>query len=213
MSVYRKKLYIFPSVSQPATAFCVQDCCSRIARVESPLNIKARQDIIFLLRDQWMIARLSKTMGAVLIGNNFSPIPSKIWFHMKKTWKSDSLRPDIYKALKPFWLSKWVNIARVVARFPQASRWRPAATAADKETPFVCARKSDPPSCVRVLPQELGYWFCSQILRLSNGIAFGSDCQMTIWLAGARSWTQTWTLAPGQWIVEVLCAQKPKNKV
>ena len=44
--------------------------------------------------------------------------------------KSDSLRPDIYKALKPFWLSNWVSIARVVAHFPQASWSRPAATAA-----------------------------------------------------------------------------------
>ena len=30
-----------------------------------------------------------------LVGNNFSPIPSKISFHIKK---SDSARPDIYKA-------------------------------------------------------------------------------------------------------------------
>ena len=27
--------------------------------------------------------------------------------------------------------------------------------------------------------QELIHWFCSRILRLSSGIAFGSDCQMT----------------------------------
>ena len=46
-----------------------------------------------------MIERLSEAMGAALVGNNFSPIPSKFSFHMKK--KSDSSRPEIYKALKP----------------------------------------------------------------------------------------------------------------
>ena len=44
---------------------------------------------------------------------------------------SHSSRPDIYKALKPCWLSNWVSITRVVACFPQASLSRPAATAAD----------------------------------------------------------------------------------
>ena len=57
---------------------------------------------------------------------------------------SPSSRPEIYKALKPCWLSKWVSISREVARFSQASRSRPAATAADSETPCVYARPSDP---------------------------------------------------------------------
>ena len=35
-------------------------------------------------RDQWLIERLSEAMGAALIGNSFSPIPSKFSFHMKK---------------------------------------------------------------------------------------------------------------------------------
>ena len=34
-------------------------------------------------------------------------------------------------------------------------------------------------SSVGVLPQELGYWFCSQNLWLSSGLALGSGCQMT----------------------------------
>ena len=29
------------------------------------------------------------------------------------------------------------------------------------------------------------------------------------WQAGAWTWTQTWTLQPDQWVVEVLSAQKP----
>ena len=46
-------------------------------------------------------------------------------FHQKfhSAWKKRDLsRPEIYKSLKPCWLSKWARIARVVARFPQASR-------------------------------------------------------------------------------------------
>ena len=46
---------------------------------------------------------------------------------------------------------------------------------------FACACSSDPPklSCAWALTQELDHWFCSQNFRLSSGIAFGSDCQMT----------------------------------
>ena len=93
--------------------------------------------------------------------------------------KSDSSWPDTYKSLKPCWLSNWVSIARVVARFPQASRLLPAATASNSETPCVCARPSNRPSCAGARPQELGRWFCPLNLRLSSGTAFGSDCQMT----------------------------------
>ena len=35
------------------------------------------------------------------------------------------------------------------------------------------------PSCSGAQPQELVHWFSSQNLRLSSGIAFGSDFQMT----------------------------------
>ena len=40
---------------------------------------------IFSLRDQCMIERLSKAMGAALVGNNFSPIPWKFSFTWKKS--------------------------------------------------------------------------------------------------------------------------------
>ena len=36
----------------------------------------------FLLRDPCLIERLSEAMGAALVGNNVSPIPSKFSFHM-----------------------------------------------------------------------------------------------------------------------------------
>ena len=48
---------------------------------------------------------LIETMSADLVCNNFSPIPSKILFHMKK---SDSSRREIYKALN-LWLSNWLK--------------------------------------------------------------------------------------------------------
>ena len=83
---------------------------------------------------------------------DFSPIPSKLSFHTEK--KSDSSLPDIYKALIPFWLLNWVSITRVVARFPQASLSRPAATVANSETPYVCYCPSDPPKLCR----QLGFY-------------------------------------------------------
>ena len=93
-------------------------------------------------RHQWLIERFCEAMGTAFVGNNFSPISSKFWFHIKK--KGDSLLPEIWKALKPCWLLNWVSTARVVAWFPQASRLLPAATAADSETLCVCACPSDP---------------------------------------------------------------------
>ena len=82
--------------------------------------------------NEWSKDWLSKGMSAALVCNNFSPIPLKISFHIEK---SDLSLQEIYKALKPFWLYKWVRVSRVVARFPQASGSLPAATAADLDTP------------------------------------------------------------------------------
>ena len=47
-----------------------------------------------------------------------------------------------------------------------------------RNTLCLCASLTRP-SCAWALPQELGFWFFSQNLWLSSGIAFGSDCQMT----------------------------------
>ena len=51
---------------------------------DSILNMRFCSYVIFLLRDQCLIERFSKAMGEALVSNNFSPIPSKISFHMKK---------------------------------------------------------------------------------------------------------------------------------
>ena len=151
--------------------------------------------VLCLLRDQWLIERLSEAMGAALVSTNLSPIPWKISFHMKK--KSDSLLFEIYKALKPYsscWLLNWVSIARVIAFFPQENLSLPAATAADSEAVFVLARLTRTRRAEE-LPKELGCWFCPLNLWLPSGTAFREISRLW-WPAGAQTWTQTWTLLP-----------------
>ena len=128
--------------------------------------------------------------------------------HLKK---SDSSRPDIYKALKPFWLSNWVSIARVVAHVPQASLSRLPQT---WKRPVFCARLSNPPKLCRSADPRA--W--PLILQSTPSIVFSSSLREWLpddwhWSAGAWTWTQTWTLPPDQWVVEVLSALKPQNKV
>ena len=138
-------------------------------------------------RDQWMIERLREAMGAALVGNNFSPIPSKIRFTWKKN--SDSSRPEIYKLWKPFWLLNWVSIAGVVACFPQASRSRPAATAADSEMPCVCARPSDPRKQSR---RAAPTWrACLWILFSQPWITFWYSLRRYCQMTGRGTWPTT----------------------
>ena len=105
-----------------------------------------------------MIKRLSKAMGTVLVSNSFSPIPLKISIHIKK--KSDWSLPKIYTYLT-LELCQYHNSGSM---FHQVSRLLQAATAANCETPCVCACLSDPcqtlSSSAREQPQELGSCFC-----------------------------------------------------
>ena len=87
------------------------------------------------------------------------------------------------QSIKTFWLSNWISIAGVVAPFPQVS-------------------------CAGALPQELGHWFCSQNLRLSSGIAFGSDYQMT---CRGSNFDSNLNFAAWPLGLEVLSALKPQN--
>ena len=64
------------------------------------------------------------------------------------------------------------------------SRSRPAVTAANLETPCLCACASDPPMLCRSPAERARLLIlllssCSQNLRLSSGTGWGSDCQMT----------------------------------
>ena len=74
-----------------------------------------------------MIARLSEAMGAALVGNIFSPIPSKFSFHMTKKWLVAARYLQSIKTFLTVELSQYYGIARVAAQFPQASLSRPAA--------------------------------------------------------------------------------------
>ena len=74
---------------------------------------------------------------------------------------------------------------------------------------FVLARPTHA-SRAGARPQELGHWFCPFNLWLSSGTSFG---EIASWPAGARTWTQTWTLSPDQLDVKILSAQKPQNKL
>ena len=101
---------------------------------------------IFLLRDQWMIERLSKIIGVASVGNNFYVFFQLHWkFHLVWNTIQFSL-PKIYKSWKPFWLLNWVSTARIVAHFPQASMLLFAAAATNLETHCVCACLSDQPN-------------------------------------------------------------------
>ena len=52
--------------------------------------------VIYLLRDQWLIERLSEAMGVALVSNNFSPSPLKFFIsHIKKSDISHIKKRDI----------------------------------------------------------------------------------------------------------------------
>ena len=81
---------------------------------------------------------------------------------------------------------------------PTSRNWsQPAATAADSETPGVCAR-----------PFVFGRWFCPLNPRLPFGTAFGQAGS-----ARTKTWTQTWTLPHDQRVVKVLYPPKSQHKL
>ena len=94
--------------------------------------------VIFLLTDRCMMARLSIWLATT---------PHQFHWEFHFTWKTKWLVAAwyLYKALKPFWLSNWVRITRVAARFSQASKSMPAATIANLETSYICASPSNQP--------------------------------------------------------------------
>ena len=55
-------------------------------------------------------------------------------------------------------------------------------------------------SCARVWPKEFSHWFCTTTLGCPLG---KSSILIARWLAGAQTWTQTWTLPPDQQVIIV----------
>ena len=160
--------------------------------------------VILSLRDQWVIERLSETMGTALVGNNLSPSPSNFLFHMKNKWLVTAQNLQSIKTLLTLEPSQYCKIGSKFSSSAAASRSRPAATAsaADhcqtrKRPVFVLARPTHA-SRAGERPQELGRWFFPLSLWLSSGTAFG---EIARWPAGAQTWAQTWTLPPDQRVV------------
>ena len=83
-------------------------------------------------------------------------------------------------------------------------------TAADSETPCVCASPTTWASRTGELPQELCLWFCPLNPRLPSATAFE---EIARWQAGPQTWTQTWTLQPDQGVAKVILPPKSQHKL
>ena len=128
-------------------------------------NMRFCSCVIFLLRDEWMIERLSEAMGAA-----WSATTSR-WFHENFIPHEDKkwlVAAQNLQSIKPYWLLNWISIARVVACFLQASLSRLPPTR--KRPVFVLAHQTRA-SRARERPQELSRWFCPLNLRLPSGTA------------------------------------------
>ena len=118
----------------------------------------------------------------------------KISFQMKK--KSDSLRPEIYKALKPYWLLNWVSVARVVACLRFSSS-KPVAASSDfcelgnalclcsPVLPAQAEPESVPKSLAVDLPSKPSITFWNSLLRdcqiIGRGSKLGSNSNSSAW--------------------------------
>ena len=139
--------------------------------------------VLFLLREQWLIERLCEAMGAALVGNNFSPIPSNFSFHIKKKWLVAARNLQSIETLLTLELSQYSKSGSIIlASFLQASWPLPTETAAYSEALCVYARPpgpSDPHKQSRRAASRA--W--SLILPSKPSITFWnslqSDCQMT----------------------------------
>ena len=142
------------------------------------------------------------------------PIGQFHWeFHFPMKTKS-VVTARYLQSIKTFLTVELSQYRKSGSMFSSSEPARPAATAADSETPCVCARPSDPPKlCRSAAPKTWPF-----ILQSNPSIVFSNSLRDWLpdylhWLAGARTWTQTWTLPPDQWVVVVLSAPKPQNKI
>ena len=145
-------------------------------------NLKFRTDLRDQFMDGWSVSQWINVYKGRLLKKSSNRKLKLVLSTLVPTWLSNiefHLRP-ICKASKPCWLSNWVSIARLVARFPQVSWLRCAATAADSVTPYVASMCS-PVRPDQAVPEPPRAW--PLILQSKPSIvfwiAFGSDCQMT----------------------------------
>ena len=119
--------------------------------------------------------------------------------------ESDLLRPDIYKALKPFWNSNWVSITRVISSSKQVTA--STVTAADLETPCVWSCLSDLPK----LCQSLAPRAQPLILQSKPLIVFWNSLQK--WLPDDRQGLELGLNFELCLLIKVLSALKSQNKL
>ena len=121
-----------------------------------------------LLRDQRLIERLSELRKhwAIPWLARTCCIPSKF-----SREKSDLLQPEIYKALKPFWLLNWVRLARVVAYFIFSSREPVASCCCHRLWNTLCLClpvlpvQAEPESCPKSLAVDFALWTFDYLLE------------------------------------------------
>ena len=151
-----------------------------------------------------MIERLSEAMGAALVCSNFSPIPALFHRNFHFPWK------------KPFWFLT-VELSRYCKSGSKFSSSEPVAARSNYRRLGNALCLISPVQPAQAVPERGpkssasdGHWSSSQNLRLSSGIAFGSDFQMT---GRGSNLDSTWTLPPDQRVVKVLSAPKSQNKL
>ena len=145
------------------------------------------------------------------VGNNFLPILLKISFHMKKKVTHRARNLQIIKALLTLELSQDSKRGSIFT----SSELVAASSNCSRLGNSLCL-------CLPLLPVHPA----QALLELgpkSLAIDFAVktfDCLLdwplaviARWPAGAWSWTQTWTLQPEQWVVEIWSALKPQNNL
>ena len=138
-------------------------------------SIRIYSCALFLLRYQWWLKDWVRLFALLW----FVTPTSTIHWNSIFTWiKKISPCPKICNSSKPFWLLNWVSIARMAALFSKVSLSQPTLNAAESKMPsFYACPSYQSKLCLSTVPRAL--LLSSQNLWLSNGIAFGSDYQMT----------------------------------
>ena len=117
--------------------------------------------VIFLLRDQWLIERLSEAMGAALFGKIFSPIPSRI----------SARNLQSIKTFLTLELSQYRKSGTPVARFVKRAVRGPQRLPPTRKCPvFVLVRPTRPNSAGERLSEPLARLRAASesVLRVTN---------------------------------------------
>ena len=178
--------------------------------------------VIFLLRDQWMIERLSEALGAALqqfLANSIKMFIShekksdlslpyiKLSYFLTQELCQYSKSGGMFSSSKPVMASSHCSLLGMASRdCSLLGNW------SQKHSLFLCLpvqpSQAVPEHCLKSLALDFAVKTFDFLLEKPSEV-------IARWLAGAQTWTQLeiWTLAPDQGIVEVFSksAQKPQN--